>query len=276
MDTNKATDPVVFVVSDAIGETAEAVARAAMSQFNSGGIQWKRITHVKDERDVLDVVEQAKGQKSAIVYTIIVPEIRATMQREAERYGIPHVDVMGPVLDALSSITTTKPRLEPGLIHRLDEEYFRRIEALEFAVKNDDGKDPRGLAKADVVLIGVSRTSKTPVSLYLAQRCYKVANIPLVPEIPLPKELFDIDRSHVVGLIVDVDYLERIRRERLLAMGLDVNSSYGDRRRIELEIEYASSVFKRIGCPVIDVTDKAIEETATRVVQLLGASRKSR
>lgn len=266
--------PVVFVVSDAIGETAEAVARAALSQFNSGHVQWKRVPHVKDAAAVLDVIEEARGKKSAIVYTIIVPEIRAVMQREAERHGIPHVDIMGPVLDALSLITTTKPRLEPGLVHRMDEEYFRRIEALEFAVKNDDGKDPRSLVRADVVLIGVSRTSKTPVSLYLAQRCYKVANVPLVPEIPVPRELFETDPSRVVGLTVDADHLERIRYERLLAMGLDPRSGYADRRRIETELAYANGIFQKIGCPVIDVTNKAIEETATRVIQILGAIRR--
>lgn len=262
-------EPVVFVVSDAIGETAEAVARAALSQFNSAKVVFRRISHVHGVETVLSVVEEASRHRSAIIYTIIVPEVRAALKHHASRVGIPAVDVMGPVMDALSAIIEEKPKLQPGLVHRLDAEYFRRIEAIEFAVKSDDGKDPKSLHKADVILLGVSRTSKTPVSLYLAQRCYMVANVPLIPEVEPPKEIRQVAAGKAVGLTIDPQHLVGIRRERLKAIGLSPDSSYASPERIQREIEYAHGIFRELGCPVVDVTNRAVEETAAKVLQML-------
>ena len=153
-------------------------------------------------------------------------------------------------------------------MHKIDEDYFRRAEAVEFSVKCDDGKD-LSLPFAEVVLIGVSRTSKTPVSLYLAQRGYKVANIPLVPEIPPPRELFKIPVEKIIGLTLSPEKLVKVRKERLRAMGLDENSSYADLTRILQELDYANEIFRQLGCGVIDVTDKAVEETANQVLEII-------
>ncbi|MCL5039402.1 MAG: kinase/pyrophosphorylase [Firmicutes bacterium] len=261
--------PIVYVVSDAIGETAELVTRAAVSQFNSGHVEIRRVSHVSSLVDIHRVVEEAHEAVAAIIFTIVLPELREALKNEADALGIPNVDIMGPVLTALSTMFQAGPRLKPGLVHKMDEEYFRRVEAVEYTVKYDDGKDARGLERADAVLVGVSRSSKTPVSLYLAQRGYKVANFPLVPEVPPPKELFSLSPGKVVGLTVSPRQLQRIRVERLKALGLSVGASYADPERILRELEYADGVFRRLGCSVVDVTDRAVEETASLIVELL-------
>ena len=162
--------PVVYIVSDSVGETADFAYGAALSQFSSYAVEVRRFPMIKDVQGIQDVVESAKVPPTLIVYTIIVPELRAELRNLIDRHQIPAVDIMGPMVDGLSQVLGAKPTLKPGLMHRLDEDYFQRVEAVEFAVKYDDGKDPRGFLKADVVLLGVSRSSKTPVSMYLAHR----------------------------------------------------------------------------------------------------------
>ncbi len=269
------TRPIAFVLSDSIGETAEQVTRAAAAQFNAGHIEIRRVPHVHDREAIVEVIEEAKGLKSIIVFTLIVPELRMFLLEEAHRHSILTVDIMGPMMAALGSLTYIEPKLQPGLMHRMDEEYFRRVEAVEFAVKYDDGKDPRGLLLAEVVLIGVSRTSKTPVSLYLAQRRHKVANVPLVPELPPPEELFSMPRNKVVGLTIKAESLIKIRQERLKTMGLGASASYAGTDRILRETAYAQEVFDRLRCPVVDVTDRAIEETANRVLEITSIRRET-
>lgn len=264
-----AANPVVFVVSDSVGETADLVTRAALAQYGHIGIEVRRYPMVDDVAAVREVVEAASQQPTLIVYTIIVPELRRTMEELVQAAGIPAVDIMGPMMDAMTGLLGAPPQLEPGKMHRLDDDYFRRVEAVEFAVKYDDGKDPRGFLRADVVLIGVSRSSKTPVSMYLAHRRYKVANLPLVPEVALPKELFIVPPHKVVGLRVSPEKLHQIREERVKTIGLRSDANYSSMQRILQELEYAEEVFRRVGCAVIDVTNKAIEETAVRVVEII-------
>jgi regulator of PEP synthase PpsR (kinase-PPPase family) len=155
----------------------------------------------------------------------------------------------------------------PSLLHRLDEQYFRRVEAIEFAVKYDDGKEPRGLLHADVVLIGVSRTSKTPVSMYLANKRIKAANVPIVPEVEPPSELFRISSRKIIGLTVQPQSLLQIRQERLKSLGLTTDAEYASLSRIQKELAYADRLMAQLGCSVIDVTNKAVEETASRVLE---------
>ena len=166
-------------------------------------------------------------------------------------------------------IIKRSPATNPGALRKLDEHYFRRIDAIEFAVRYDDGKDPRGVARADITIIGVSRTSKTPLSMYLANKHYKVCNIPLVPESPVPKELFEIEPKRVIGLTNSPDKLNKIRKERLKSMGLPTESTYSDLGRILDELDYAEKVMKKIGCPIINVSDRAIEETAEVIIRHL-------
>jgi hypothetical protein len=161
------------------------------------------------------------------------------------------------------------PRCEPGPIRVLDEDYFRKIEAIEFAVKYDDGRDPRGILRADIVLIGVSRTSKTPLSQYLAHKRFKVANVPIVPEVDPPEELFQVSPEKCFGLKISPEKLNEIRRERLKSLGLDDRAIYANIDRIKEELQYFDGIVKKIGCEVIDVTNKAVEETANVIMNII-------
>jgi regulator of PEP synthase PpsR (kinase-PPPase family) len=175
---------------------------------------------------------------------------------------------MGPMMNAVEKLSNLEPKMKPGLIHKLDQEYFKRVEAVEFAVKYDDGKNPWGFLKADIVIVGVSRTSKTPLSMYLAHKKLKVANLPLVPEVPPPEELFQVPSQRIVGLVIDPFKLNSIRSERLKVMGLGVDASYANLERISEELEYARAIMRKIRCPIIDVSNKAIEETANRILEI--------
>ena len=163
----------------------------------------------------------------------------------------------------------TDPKCEPGLMRKLDANYFRRVKAIEFAVKYDDGRDSQGLKRADIVLIGISRTSKTPLSIYLAHKGLNVANIPLVPEVAPPDELFELRRNVCVGLVITPDKLNEIRRERLRSLGLAAQANYANLDRILAELDYAEKIMKRLGCPVIDVSNKAVEEAAELILAIL-------
>lgn len=261
--------PVVYVLSDSVGETGEFVARAAASQYNGSSVHIRRIPYVSDEQTIREAIDEALKTKSVVVYTMVQPHLRDIVTQLCQEAKLPHVDVMGPTMAAFAQVMDSQPMLEPGLVRKLDEQYFRRVEAIEFAVKYDDGKDPRGLALADLVLIGVSRTSKTPLSMYLAHKQIKVANVPLVPEVQPPEELFSVPREKVVGLTISPYQLNEIRKERLLALGLKHQSSYASMERILNELEYSEGIMKRVGCPIFDVTNKAVEETAGKLLELI-------
>ncbi|SEN04947.1 hypothetical protein SAMN05444955_105111 [Lihuaxuella thermophila] len=265
----KEHQPVVYVVSDSVGETAEFVVRAASSQFSSNSIDIRRVPYVTDRGTILETVQAAKEENALIAFTLVVPELTQLLIEEAGRKQVPVVDIMGPMIDGLAKLFQRQPRREPGLIHKLDDEYFRKVEAIEFAVKYDDGRDPRGLLSADVVLIGVSRTSKTPLSMYLAHKRLKVANVPLVPEVEPPDELFLIPSNRCIGLTIDPHQLNNIRRERLKSLGLASGANYANMERILEELEYAEKVIRKVGCPLIDVSNKAVEETANIILDML-------
>ena len=195
--------------------------------------------------------------------------LRRKLRELTKTANVTVVDIIGPMLAGVGTLTDTEPTLKAGMIHQLDEEYFKRVEAIEFAVKYDDGKNPMGFLKADIVIVGVSRTSKTPLSMYLAHKRIKAANLPLVPEVSLPPELFQIPARKIVGLIIDPFKLNFIRSERLRSMGLDANASYANIERINEELEYARGVMRRLHCPIIDVSSKAIEETANLVMEIV-------
>lgn len=264
---------VVYVVSDSVGETAEFVVKAVATQFNGGHVDIRRSSYVEDFEDIEDVILLAKKANSVIAYTIVVPTLKAYLDSRAQEEGILAVDLLGPLMNAFVSRFNKQPNHQPGLMRKLDEEYFRKIEAIEFAVKYDDGRDPRGITKADIVLVGVSRTSKTPLSMYLAHQRFKVANVPLVPEVPPPDELFQIPRKNCIGLIISPDKLNEIRTERLKALGLASQANYASFERILEELDHAEKIMKRVGCPIIDVSNKAVEETAGLILEVLKKER---
>ncbi len=260
------TSITIYVLSDSIGETGEQVAKAAISQFNPERYEVRRFPYITHEDQIMEVFEEARNGRSVIIYTIVIERLKNFIIENGEKYGIPTVDLMTPALDAIETVLQYEPKRESGLIRRLDEKYFKKVEAVEFAVKYDDGKDTRGIKKADIVLVGVSRTSKTPLSMYLAHKHFKVANVPLVPEVPAPQELFLKDTRRVFGLIANPFKLNEIRQERLKSLGLNNDANYASIERIKLELEYSKEVMEKLNCTVIDVSNKAVEETAGIVI----------
>lgn len=257
----------VYVLSDSIGETGELLSKAALSQFNSGKYEVRKFPYITDEDQILEILEEAKNEPSIIIYTIVIESLKGFIIEKGLEFNIPTVDLMSPALDAIETILGYPPKRESGLIRKLDENYFKKVEAVEFAVKYDDGKDPRGIKKADIVLVGVSRTSKTPLSMYLAHKNYKVANVPLVPEVPASNELFQKDKNRIIGLVANPTKLNEIRQERLKSLGLDNNANYANVERINEELEYSRLIMDKLDCIVLDVSNKAIEETAGLIIE---------
>ncbi|AOY77545.1 pyruvate, water dikinase regulatory protein [Clostridium formicaceticum] len=259
---------LIYLVSDSIGETAEQVAKAAISQFVFQDYEIRRFPFINEKQQIMEMLEEAKQERSIVVFTMVVQELKDYLTEETARLNIPSIDIMSPIIEGFGGVLGSTPKREPGLIRKLDEKYFKKVEAIEFAVKYDDGKDPRGLKKADIVLIGISRTSKTPLSMYLAHKNLKVANVPLVPEVTPPKELFDVPSKKIIGLTTNPMKLIEIRQERLKALGLKSEANYASIERILEELEYADNIMKRLGCPVIDVSTKAVEESASIILEI--------
>lgn len=260
---------IFYVLSDSVGETAELLVKAALSQFSEVDMLIQRIPYVDDIGTIVDAFNIAKANEGIIAYTLVKPEFRTKMVELSKQYDVMAIDLLGPLLDKLQVHLDRNPRLKPGLVHKLDEDYYKRVEAVEFAVKYDDGRDPKGILKADLVLIGVSRTSKTPLSQFLAHKRIKVANVPIVPEVEPPEELFQVDPDKCIGLKITADKLNGIRTERLRSLGLDGTANYAKKERIEEELAYFDQVVKKIGCQTIDVSNKAVEETANIILQTM-------
>ena len=261
---------VIYVVSDSTGETAERVTRASLLQFPDHHVRLKLERRVRDRRGLTAILERVRAQEAMVVFTLVRPELRDYFNEQATRLGVRHVDVIGTLIRQIGDFLEADPMNIPTAEMPLSEEYFRRVEAIEFAVKSDDGKEPRNLHKADLVLVGVSRTSKTPLSTYLAGRGFKVANVPLVLGVEPPEELYALPGYRVVGLTVDVDQLIDIRRQRLQQLGMPPDANYGLRDHVKAELEYAHGIFRaHPDWMVVDVTNCAIEETATIILEAL-------
>ena len=258
----------IFIISDATGETAETVMLAALSQFKKKDMIISRIGNVRTEEHIRGIIKEAVEVKGLIVYTLVSERLRRVLRENAYRYDILTIDLIGPILDTLSTYLGKSPQAKPGLIHRIDELYFRRIDAIEFTVKHDDGQNTRTIGEADIVLLGVSRTTKTPLSIYLAKEGWKIANVPLVMDIPLPHELFFINQHKIVGLTVEPEKLTDIRKARLRHLGQEL-SAYADLDHVTQEVEYGKNIFRKNKWPLINVTNRAVEEVASEVLTLI-------
>lgn len=259
--------PTIHVVSDSLGETAADVALAAAAQFEHGTVHIERLPKVTSveqvRRFILESGHEVPCDKLLVFHTIANRKLREEIQSELERNGVHALDLLGPALDAIERLTGERPRGQAGVIRRTDERYFRRIEAMEFFVAHDDGRNPEELAKADIVLIGVSRTSKTPLSMYLSFHGYKVANIPLARGVEPPKELFDVEPFRIFGLISTPEVLSTIRHERLGGLeARQVAGSYSDPLCIQEELDEARALMRRLGCIVVHTNGRAVEETS--------------
>jgi regulator of PEP synthase PpsR (kinase-PPPase family) len=260
---------LVFVISDATGETAEKVVRAALLQFSGVPVQIRMFTRVRLEAEMRSIVNRAKLSHALVVFTVVSNAHREILRQLCEEEAVDSVDLIGALMAKLSGFLSAQPRGVPGLLHSLSDEYFRRVEAVEFTVRNDDGKEPRNLPKADLVLVGISRTSKTPLSTFLAQKGIKVSNVPLVLGIQPPEELFQIDQDKIFGLTIKPDALGQIRQARLKHLGMPPDTSYAQRDHITQEISYAQQIFREHPAwPVMDITGKAVEETAADIMRV--------
>jgi hypothetical protein len=257
----------LFIVSDATGETAFRVARSALKQFKDIPIriEWKQGTRTVAQ--VVEVVEAAASSSGLIVHTLVVPDLREVLVASCRAHNVPCIDVIGAVVMQLSDWLDSEPIEQPGMIRQLDEDYFKRIEAMEFAVEHDDGRKPDDLDRADLVLVGVSRTSKTPLSMYFARRGWLVGNIPLIAGIDPPAILYRLPPGKVVGLTVRPERLSRIRGNREKLMG--VSGDYGDPRKIAEELQWAREIMAQGNWPVVDMSARSIEEAAMEILGLV-------
>jgi regulator of PEP synthase PpsR (kinase-PPPase family) len=260
----------VFVLSDGTGDTGSAAVRAAMIQFRE---RW-RLRIFRDARTVSEVrrvLDEAEKANALVVFSLVEGEVVEFLLRDAEQRGLTVVDLLGPLIMKVAQRLHVEPRHQPGLLHGFTDDYFQRVEAVEFAVRHDDGANLSTLHEADIVLTGVSRTSKTPLSMYLAQRGYKTGNVPLVPGVETPKALLELNPKRVFGLTVDPATLLSVRTARLRSMRAPSSSNYTDPDEVILEIELARKLFRSKGWRVIDVSGRAVEENASRVIEAYDA-----
>jgi len=263
----------LHLVSDATGETINSVARACVSQFD----QAQPIEHfwnlVRTERQLDMVLEGIREHPGLVMYTLVNDKLRHKLQDTCRELAITSISVLDPLIDALGAFLGQQSQSKPGRQHALTAEYFSRIDAMDYALSHDDGQSSRGLQEADVVLVGVSRTSKTPTCIYLANRGIKAANIPYVPGCPLPAELDQLTKPLIVGLTKDPERLVQIRRNRLKLLNQGDDTSYTDPEKVREELLEARRLFTRKGWAVIDVSRRSIEETAAEVLMILARRR---
>lgn len=257
----------VFVISDATGETAERLMRAALVQFEHAPVELVRRSQVRTPEQVRAVVQEAAGRDSLLVHTLVSDNLRRLMLAEARLHGVDALDVMGPVLGRLAIHLKLTPQEKPGLLRQLSEARRREIEAVAFAFHHDDGQNADDLDRAEVVLVGVSRTMKTPTMLYLAYRGWFAANVPLIPEIPLPPELESLPSHKVFCLTMNPERLRDLRRARASEEAIPVDP-YASLANIRKETQYAELLSLKHGWRRIEVTGKSVEEVAREIITL--------
>ena len=255
-----------ILISDSTGETAQNYIKSVTSQFPNLKVNLIRKPSIDTTEEIDEVMDQADSN-CIVVQTIANEDLSKHLRAVAKEKNIEVLDILNYGIRKVEEATGLKAVREIGLTRTLSEDYFNMIEAIEFAIQYDDGKDPRGFPLSDIVLVGVSRTSKTPTTMILATKNFKVSNLPLVPEIKLPREIFEVDPNRIIGLVIDPDKLSNIREVRSKSLGIVGESIYYDDKRIRRELEYAHEVFKDLDCKVIDVTENTIEQTATDIVQ---------
>ncbi len=262
----------LHIVSDSTGETAARLVLALEAQFPDLAFEEVRHPRVETVDDLGLAVARARGRPAVMVYTLVERGLRDEMRRLCRRARVHYADLLGHPIESISRVAGVAARMEPGARAPLDQTYFRRIEAIEFAVKYDDGIGG-GLDEADIVLVGVSRTSKTPLSIYLGYLGHKTANVPIVKGVEPPAALFEIDPTKVVGLTIDAQRLAEIREERVRTMG-GPSRRYAGLEAVYQELETAAAVHRRLGCAVIDVSELSVEETAMRIIKVVDNRRR--
>jgi len=265
--------PPIFVVSGGTGASGEQVVRTALAQFRDVEVPVIVVPNVRQAAQLADVVDQAAALGGTIVYTLVDAGLRKHLIQMAHEKNVVAIDLMGQLLGHLAAVLGQEPLGQPGLYRQLRQLYFERVEAIEFTVAHDDGRNIHELDRAEVILVGVSRVGKTPLSIYLSVRGWKVANVPLIPDIPPPPELFQVDPRRVVGLTIQPAQLVAHRRWRQRRMGMAAASTYSNPAELYAELEAAEQMIRHSGFHVVDVTDKPMEESAEEVIALVTRAR---
>jgi [pyruvate, water dikinase]-phosphate phosphotransferase / [pyruvate, water dikinase] kinase len=258
----------LHLLSDSTGETLELIAKACLAQFDHVEALQHLWPMVRSEGHLDRVLDDIQRRPGLVLYTLVNSNIRRELEQKTRRRGIHAVSVLDPVVHALSAVLGQEAKGRPGRQHALDAAYFARVDAIQFTIAHDDGIGSENWEEADIILVGVSRTSKTPTSIYLANRGYKVSNVPFVPEAPPPPILFSLRHPLIVGLTTNPDRLIQIRRNRLLSLNQAPETDYVDLEAVNAELSFARRIFADNGWPVIDVTRRSIEETAFAIVKL--------
>jgi hypothetical protein len=258
--------PEIFVVSGGQGTSGERIVRSTLAQFKDVDIPVHIIGEVRTEAQVVAIIELAAANNCLIVHTLVDSDLRSALTSHAHARNVVTIDLQGQLLLHLARMLGQQPIGQPGLYHRLREPYFKRIDSMEFAIDHDDGKRVEDLHLAELVLTGVSRVGKTPLSIYISMQGWRVANVPLMREVQPPKKLFEIDNRRVVGLNVDPGQLVQFRQFRQQRMGLSLKNTYSRPEDLVEEVEFAREVFRRGRFMVVDVTDRPIEESAEEII----------
>ena len=260
----------LHLLSDSTGETLENIAKAALAQFDDVETVRHFWPMVRSETHLERILQEIGQNPGLVVFTLVNSQIREMLEGRCAAMGLPAIAPLDSVSNALSMLLGQEAKARPGRQHVLDAAYFARVDAIQFTIAHDDGVNWENWEEADIVLAGVSRTSKTPTSIYLANRGFKTANIPIVVESPPPSKLYELKRPLVVGLTTSADRLIQVRRNRLLSLNAETETRYVDQEAVKAEVAYARRMFADNGWPVIDVTRRSIEETAAAIITMHG------
>jgi regulator of PEP synthase PpsR (kinase-PPPase family) len=266
---------IIYLVGEGTGETITRIARASLAQFSRENVEIKTFFLVTDKKYISRIAVQAAKDHALLAFSIVQPVLRDYLIHETDRRGIKAIDVIGDFILQLSIFLKEKPMAIPGRQYILDEEYFRRIDAINFSVKHDDGKLPQGLKLSDLILVGLSRTGKTPLATYLANQGWKISNVPIHPDMLPPDELFQIDPRKVFGLVISIESLVKLRETRLKQLGLEPYAKYADPVTVADEIEWSKEFFKRHPrWRILDISNRAIEEAAASIINAYRTGKK--
>ncbi len=259
----------VYLISDSTGETLDRIFMALKAQFSNFNYELNQFSFTRTENQILTILKDAKSQESPIIlYTVVNSKLAKFLSDEANKKKIPCFGVLGDLILNFSKILNQKATHEPSAQHVLDEDYYKRIEAIQFTMNHDDGNNTSNILDSDIILIGVSRTSKTPTSIYLANKGLKTSNIPLVNEMIIPQDVMKSDSLCVIGLVTEAERLFDIRRNRLNSLKENEASDYTNLEKIRAEVDRSKKIFKQNKWPIIDVTRKSVEETAASIIKI--------
>ena len=260
----------IFILSDATGLTAEVIVNAVLAQFRNADVQINRVNMVKTREKLVETIRSASESDGIVVFTLVSKELHQILLSELMRWKVKAIDLMSPLIAAFIDFLEMQPTRSPGLQRALSESYFHDIEVVEYTVNHDDGQNPEGLNLAEIVIVGVSRTSKTPLSIFLSNQYFlRVANVPVIMGVGLPRQLFDLDKHKVIGLKITPERLMEIRKARIERTVFKAPPKYADHNYIRKETEYAERIFAKNEWAVINVTEKSIEEATFEVLSLM-------